>query len=104
MVWRVDRPQRGGAGECRNRDVQSHSQKTGIEWKTAPDFTTPGFHVVEISEALQGGALRFVWCHAALDVGARSHFNMEAQFSLNFTGDLIVMQTGANGINCGSDP
>src|SRR2546429_6328348 len=64
---------------------------TGVQTCALPIF-------VEISEALQGGALRFVRGQSILDVGARSHGNMEAQFCLNFTGDLIVMQTGANEI------
>jgi len=68
------------------------------------DFTTLGFDSVKVSEALPGCKLRLVWPHSALDVSARSHFNMEAQFRLDFTRDLIRMSPGVKKSDCGFNP
>src|SRR5687767_11310491 len=100
----VDRPQCCSARESCNKDVHSHLQNPGIEGKASADFATLGFDSLEVSEALPGCKSRLVWAHSALDVGARTHFNMEAQFRLNFARDPIRMSPGVKKSNCGFDP
>src|SRR5215813_12825289 len=95
-MWDVDRPQRSEARHSGDGEMQSHFQKRVIEGQAPADFTTVGFDPLEVTEALHCRTLRVVWPHPPINVSSCSHFNMEAQFRLNFTGNFIRMPAGIN--------
>src|ERR1051326_1096708 len=92
----VNRPQRSKARQRGDGNMQSHSQRRGIEGQAPPDFTTVGFDPLEVTEALHCRTLLVVSPHSLRNVSPCAHFNMEAQLSLNFTGNFIRMPAGVN--------
>src|SRR5215510_16377393 len=100
MVWKVDGNQSHATGETGDCNVQSHFYGFQIEGKAPLDFTATYLYLVEVAEALPGSELCFVWRHSFLDVGARPHLHVEAQFRLDLVRDFIGMLPGVNEIYC----
>src|SRR6185369_8576593 len=100
----IDRPQRGEPSHSGDANVHSHFQRRRFDGQAAADFTTVSFDLLEVTEALHCRAARVIWPHSLLDVISRSHFNMEAQFRLNFTGKTIGMPAGVNETKSSFDP
>ena len=103
MVRKVDRNQSDATGETGDGNVESHSYRFQIEGEVPLDFTATRLDSIEVAEALPGSELCFVWLHSLVDVGARPHLHVEAQFSLDLVRDFIGMLPGMNEIYCGFD-
>src|SRR5262252_2494269 len=93
-MWNVDRPERREARQNGDGNMKSHSQRRRVEGPAAPGFTTVVLNSLEVAETLHGRTLRVVWPHSLLNVSPGAHGNVEAQFCLNFTGNLIWMPAG----------
>src|ERR1043166_2407361 len=100
MVWKVDGNQSNATGETGDGNVESHSYGFQIEGEAPLDFTATCPDSFEVAEALPGCELCFVWRHSFLDVGARPHLHVEAQFRLDLVRDFIGMLPGVNEIYC----
>src|SRR6185437_11887187 len=98
MVWKVDGNQSDATGETGDGNVESHSHGFQIEREVPLDFTATFLNLIEVAEALRGSELCFVWRHSFLDVGARSHLHVEAQFRLDLVRDFSGMLPGVNEI------
>src|SRR5262245_21689903 len=100
MVRKIDGNQSHASGYTGDGNVQCHSYGFQIEGEVPLDFTATHLDLVEVAEALPGSKLCFIRRHSYLDVGARSHLHMEAQFSLDLVRDFIGMLPGVNEIYC----
>ncbi len=103
MVRKVYRNQSEAAGQTGDGNVQSHSHRFQIKGETPLDFTATHLDAVKVAEALPGCKLRFGLRHSFLDVGARPHLYVEAQFRLDLVRDFIGMSPGVNEIYGGFD-
>jgi hypothetical protein len=104
MVRKIYRNQSEATGKTGDSNVQSHFYRLYIEREPPPNFAAIYLDSVEVAEALPGGTLCFVRRHSFLNVGARPHLNVEAQFRLDLVGDFIGMLPGVNEIGSGFDP
>src|SRR5262249_53210707 len=95
--------QSGATCETCDCNVQSHSYSFQIKGEATFDFTATCFDSFKVTEALPGSKLCFFWRHSFLDVGARPHLHVEAQFCLDLVGDFIGILPGVNEIYCGFD-
>src|ERR1041384_3074789 len=100
MVRKIDGNQSRATSQTGDGNVQSHFYEFQIKGKAPLDFTATCLDSVEVAEALPGSKLSFVWRHSFLDVGARPHLHVEAQFCLDLVHDFIGMLPGMNEIYC----